>query len=195
MANSPWFTLSPELHLLIIERLSTIDLIRFRQASRAVKDIIDPYLTNNFKPEKFFERFLTAEETLQFRQLQYQTDLVVSGSSVLAFAARLNFVPSDLDCYVPLRHTPDTFRLLTGFGFTYIPPPTPNTSSTTHSTSPSPNPPVIESSPHDLSPAEQIRARELEYESAMTSYTKAVPNSHVIFYGLDGVVGVYTFER
>ncbi|KAK7053063.1 hypothetical protein VNI00_004384 [Paramarasmius palmivorus] len=113
------YLLPEELQCLIFQFLSTHELITVGKTCRAYRCRIDIYLRRALAPEKLLDHWLADDEVMQFREFQYTTGLVISGSAVLAFGGRFDFTPNDLDCYVPLRYGTAFTNLLLEFGFTY----------------------------------------------------------------------------
>ncbi|EEB90266.1 hypothetical protein MPER_11545 [Moniliophthora perniciosa FA553] len=121
MANCPWYTLPLELHDHVMDSLSTIDLYRLRGACTLARDLVNNFLDRVMTPSSLLKNWFSEEDMAVIRKFQAESGLVFSGSAVLQFAGRLDFVPRNLDCYVPIQHCISYMSLLLLLGYSFIP--------------------------------------------------------------------------
>ncbi|KAK7017879.1 hypothetical protein VNI00_018554 [Paramarasmius palmivorus] len=80
---------------------------------------IDSYVANNLSAEGALQPWFTPAEIVKIRQSQATTGLIFSGSAILAYLGGFDFLPGDLDCYIPIEHCEILFDQLLAFNFDF----------------------------------------------------------------------------
>ncbi len=80
-------------------------------------------MRRTFSVDKLLSRYFEPLEILRFRELQYQTGTLISGSTALQLLERAIYPESDLDLYLEFRYTGEIAAWLLDIGYTYTPQP------------------------------------------------------------------------
>ncbi|THU92484.1 hypothetical protein K435DRAFT_862455 [Dendrothele bispora CBS 962.96] len=94
------------------------DLVRFRQVSKFVQQLVLEYIATAFTYQKLLRNYFTATELRSFRVVHHATDLLLTGANILGFLARQPMPGDDvLEIFAPARtvETLITFLLSCGF--------------------------------------------------------------------------------
>ncbi|KAF5367969.1 hypothetical protein D9758_004346 [Tetrapyrgos nigripes] len=106
---------------LFIRELSPVQRLRYalacKEASRAVKS----FNGRAFKISKVLSRYFEPEDIPRFRVMQYNTRMLISGSTALQFFDLTEYSNSDLDLYVRLVSVLIVAQFLQEVGYTFQP--------------------------------------------------------------------------
>jgi hypothetical protein len=89
--------------------------------NRELNALIRDYERRSYKLEKFLSPYFSETQIPQFRSLQLQTGMLISGSTALQFFLRTPWAGSDLDLYVECQYVPDVSHFLLDCGYTHEP--------------------------------------------------------------------------
>ncbi|KAI0076914.1 hypothetical protein K474DRAFT_1622018 [Panus rudis PR-1116 ss-1] len=113
------------LHGRIFDDCHPSALLCFRATCRRAYYAVEYYIRRMWNIHRFLSRYF--DNPLEFRQLQAQTGMLISGSSALQFFDRTFYPGSDLDLYVPMVYREEVGNYLLDCGYTYTPHGTQNT--------------------------------------------------------------------
>ena len=82
---------------------------------------VTAYTRRKFQLHSLLERYFSADEVLEFRRLQFNTGMLISGSTALQFFNRTVYSEADLDLYVEHRLRRPVAIWLVHVGYTYVP--------------------------------------------------------------------------
>ncbi len=82
---------------------------------------VTAYTRRKFQLHSLLERYFSADEVLEFRRLQFNTGMLISGSTALQFFNRTVYSEADLDLYVEHRLRKSVAIWLVHVGYTYVP--------------------------------------------------------------------------
>ena len=108
---------------LVLARLSEADLFRYARTCRSAYRVVQSYIKRAYQLHKVLEKYFSPEQTLEFRALQAQTGMLISGSTALQFLDRTTFPESDLDVYVEHQLRCKIALWLVTIGYKYKPTP------------------------------------------------------------------------
>ncbi|TRM55311.1 hypothetical protein BD626DRAFT_578468 [Schizophyllum amplum] len=104
----------------ILSCLNARDIANYAKASRETHRRVKSYYRRAFNVPRALARFFANEDDIEeFRDIQRQTGLVISGSFALRFMGRLSFTPGDLDVYVKHTMAFVAGEFLTRAGYSY----------------------------------------------------------------------------
>ncbi|THU97433.1 hypothetical protein K435DRAFT_615366, partial [Dendrothele bispora CBS 962.96] len=107
---------------LVFRESSPIDRIRFSLANKESNELVSSYNQNNFRIRRILSRYFdSVPDIAQFRLLQYETGMLISGSAALQFFDNTMYPESDLDLYVALREADPIGQFLLERGYTFTP--------------------------------------------------------------------------
>ncbi|KAG9045896.1 hypothetical protein FS842_001045 [Serendipita sp. 407] len=102
--------------------LSVKDVLNVSKACRATLLAVNAWLPSAYNINKHLEPFFgDLKNTLRFRSIQAETGTLISGSQALQFFDRAHYLDSDLDLYVPCRHTLTVGLFLLSIGYRFEP--------------------------------------------------------------------------
>jgi len=104
---------------LLFRCLSPVELYHYAQTSKAAYLAVMAYVRRAFQLEHVLGPYFTSPQILEFRRLQFETGMFVSGSTALQFFDRTD---SDLDLYVDRRFHAPVALWLERIGYVYSPP-------------------------------------------------------------------------
>jgi hypothetical protein len=107
---------------LLCDRLSAADLYRYARTCRTAHCVVQSYIKRAFQVHTLLERYFTPAEALQFRELQAQVGMFISGSTALQFLDRALYPETGLDLYVERRLRRAVALWLIAIGYTYVVP-------------------------------------------------------------------------
>jgi len=96
------------------------DILRYSRASKEAHASASSYLRRRFRIESVLRKYFEVGEIRKFRELQYATGMIISGSTVVQFFDRSGFSDSDLDCYVEHRYRWKVAEWLLNIGYEYV---------------------------------------------------------------------------
>ena len=102
--------------------LSAAELYRYSQTSKAAHRSVTSYVRRAFQLEHVLGSYFTSPQILEFRRLQFETGMFISGSTALQFFDRTVYPDSDLDLYVERRYHVPIALWLESIGYIYSPP-------------------------------------------------------------------------
>ncbi|KAF8176015.1 hypothetical protein BJ912DRAFT_987673 [Pholiota molesta] len=105
---------------LLCDRLSAADLYRYARTCRTAHCVVQSYIKRAFQVHTLLERYFTPAEALQFRELQAQVGMFISGSTALQFLDRALYPETGLDLYVERRLRRAVALWLIAIGYTYV---------------------------------------------------------------------------
>ncbi|TRM61651.1 hypothetical protein BD626DRAFT_570850 [Schizophyllum amplum] len=106
----------------ILSCLNPRDITQYGLASRETHRRVKSYYRRAFYLPRALESFFDNDHDIEeFRDIQRQTGLVISGSFALRFMGRLSFKPGDLDVYVKHTLAGVAGEFLTRAGYEYRP--------------------------------------------------------------------------
>ncbi|KAH9484529.1 hypothetical protein JR316_0004011 [Psilocybe cubensis] len=104
-----------------MDQMDLRTLIRFGRSCQELNSRVESYMGHTFTVSRYLEPVLLPSEHSSFRHLQYDTGLVISGSTVLHFISRdTSWRPANLDLYVELRRASPVIAWLLSAGFIYL---------------------------------------------------------------------------
>ncbi len=106
---------------LILDPLSPAELYKYAGTCRAAHNVVNSYIRRHFSLHKLLGRYFSDSEILEFRMLQFNTGMVISGSAALQFFNRIVYDESDLDLYVEHRYRKSIAVWLQHIGYEYAP--------------------------------------------------------------------------
>ena len=92
--------------------------------ARACKDThrtVTGYCRRAFQIHRCLARFMSEDDVVRLRLLQYHTNFVISGSVAVQFFSRESFADGDLDLYTERQHAFTIFHFLLGMGYAFRP--------------------------------------------------------------------------
>ena len=107
---------------LLFSCLSPVELYRYAQTSKAAYLAMMSYVRRAFHLEHVLGPYFTPPQILEFRRLQFETGMFISGSTALQFFDRTVYPDSDLDLYVDRRFHAPIALWLKRIGYAYSPP-------------------------------------------------------------------------
>ena len=82
---------------------------------------VNSYIRRKFQLHSILERYFSADQVLEFRRLQFNTGMLISGSTALQFFDRTVYSEGDLDLYVEHRLRKSIAIWILHVGYTYVP--------------------------------------------------------------------------
>ncbi|KAK7457766.1 hypothetical protein VKT23_010105 [Stygiomarasmius scandens] len=108
-------------HDLLLRELSPVERVRFSKVSKEAHAAVQSFNKRAFRIEKLLSRYFdTPQEINQFRQTQYRTGILISGSSALQFFDCSEY-DSDLDLYVHFEKCRPVIDFLLSIGYVFQP--------------------------------------------------------------------------
>jgi hypothetical protein len=107
---------------LLFRCLSPVELYRYAQTSKAAYLAVMSYVRRAFQLEHVLGPYFTSPQILEFRRLQFETGMFISGSTALQFFDRTAYPDSDLDLYVDRKFHAPIALWLERIGYAYSPP-------------------------------------------------------------------------
>ncbi|KAJ7596474.1 hypothetical protein C8J56DRAFT_1040748 [Mycena floridula] len=113
---------SPFTSIMALSNIS--DVVSLRQVSVSLKQDVDAYMSGAFNVDDRIASFLGGHTfVLPFRQALKKSTGLLSGSFMLAFFDRRDFVGADMDIFVPALFAALIVEVLLRAGFNYVPRP------------------------------------------------------------------------
>ncbi|THH12657.1 hypothetical protein EW146_g7487 [Bondarzewia mesenterica] len=110
---------NPTIYDLIFAHSSPATIIRFSWTCTDALTAVHSYYRRAYNINRHLSHFFRDPEA--FRVLQARTNTLISGSNALQFIDRTFYPESDLDIYVPLRHSHEVADWLLGVGYVFRP--------------------------------------------------------------------------
>ncbi|KJA17399.1 hypothetical protein HYPSUDRAFT_46484 [Hypholoma sublateritium FD-334 SS-4] len=105
----------------ILDHLSPAQLYKYARTCRSAHYTVSAYIRRRFQLHTLLARYFSADEVLAFRRLQYNTGMVISGSTALQFFDRTVYAEADLDLFVEHGLREPVAVWLVHVGYTYVP--------------------------------------------------------------------------
>ena len=105
----------------LLDALSPRELLRYSRTCKTAYSIVEDYRKRAFCVDRLLLRYFTPAEITRFRELQYLTGALISGSTALQFLDRDTYPDSDLDVYVQYRFIRPLTEWLVQIGYKYKP--------------------------------------------------------------------------
>ncbi|KAH8801929.1 hypothetical protein DL96DRAFT_1634611 [Flagelloscypha sp. PMI_526] len=119
-SNKIFAVLDTDILEYILTFLTGLDLCRFKGVCTASLRVVDEYTRRVFTVDRIFSPFFTAEQTILLRQIQFDTNFLVSGSAAVQFFERTNYSGSDLTLYIAEEEdTNSLFQFIESCGYTF----------------------------------------------------------------------------
>jgi hypothetical protein len=99
-----------------------MELHRYSQTSKMAHQAVISYNRRAFQPDHILGVYFTSAQIFEFRCLQFETGMFISGSAALQFFDRTVYPESDLDLYVEKRYHASIACWLEKIGYAYVPP-------------------------------------------------------------------------
>lgn len=106
---------------MILDPLSPAELYKYARTCKASRNVVNAYIRRQFQVHKLLARYFSDPEIPEFRLLQFNTGMVISGSAALQFFNRTVYEESDLDLYVEHRYRKSIAIWLRQIGYKYTP--------------------------------------------------------------------------
>ncbi|KAJ3510693.1 hypothetical protein NLJ89_g4533 [Agrocybe chaxingu] len=105
----------------IFDNIGPGDLIRYSRTCREAREAVAAYSRRAFHLEGVLSCYFTPTQILKFRELQFETGALISGSTALQLLDRTKYETSDLDVYVAQRGCKPIAFWLQSIGYKYVP--------------------------------------------------------------------------
>ncbi|KJA20915.1 hypothetical protein HYPSUDRAFT_42508 [Hypholoma sublateritium FD-334 SS-4] len=105
----------------ILDHLSPAELYKYARTCSAVHQTVAAYIRRKFQLGALLGRYFSTAEILEFRCLQFNTGMLISGSTALQFFNRTVYEDADLDLYVEHRLRKPIAIWLAHIGYKYAP--------------------------------------------------------------------------
>ncbi|KAH8801845.1 hypothetical protein DL96DRAFT_1538138 [Flagelloscypha sp. PMI_526] len=99
--------------------LTGLDLCSLRRVSTASLSAVDEYMRRVYSVNRIFAPFFTPDQTIELRQIQSETSLLVSGSAVVQFFERVNYPGSNLNLYIEEKDMPTLAQFIDSCGYKF----------------------------------------------------------------------------
>ncbi|KJA24233.1 hypothetical protein HYPSUDRAFT_538032 [Hypholoma sublateritium FD-334 SS-4] len=105
----------------LMDALSPRELLRYSRTCKTAYSIVQNYMKHAFCVDRLLSRYFSPAEINRFRELQYRTGALISGSTALQFFDSNTYPDSDLDVYVEHRFVRTLTDWLVDIGYKYTP--------------------------------------------------------------------------
>ena len=110
---------SPTIYDLIFDACSPAVLLRFSRTCKAATIAVRSYIRRALNINRLLSRYF--DDPVAFRSIQASTGTLISGSTAVQFLGRWFYPDSDLDLYVPMRHSRKLGKWLMDAGYVFSP--------------------------------------------------------------------------
>ncbi|KJA24235.1 hypothetical protein HYPSUDRAFT_65725 [Hypholoma sublateritium FD-334 SS-4] len=105
----------------LLDALSPRELLRYSETCSTAYSIVQEYMKHAFCVDRLLSRYFNTAEIIRFRELQYLTGALISGSTAVQFFDRDTYPDSDLDVYVEHKFSRVLAEWLVEVGYKYTP--------------------------------------------------------------------------
>ncbi len=96
-------------------------MLRYSRTCKTAYYMVQDYMKRAFRVDRLLSRYFSPAEITHFRELQFVTGALISGSTALQFLDRDTYPDSDLDVYVQYRFIRLLTEWLVEIGYKYKP--------------------------------------------------------------------------